>query len=422
MTEAIQEKKFEIAQQSGTSAFSTSSTKEARKEFATLELPTTRMEAWKYTRLAKLKRANLRISDEETVSRELIKEKLVPGIEGSVLVFVNGFFQESLSEIQAESALSITACSNADQLLQFETVRPNEADFFDTMNQAYATDGVELHVRKGETAGQVVQCLFLTVGNEYYAGVRNSIHIESGAAAEFIFLYDSEKSEQCLNHSLTNIQVDQQATLTLNLIQNSDPQGFCVNRSYVSQARDSKFSINTITLDGLLVRNDLFIRVDGSNAETHLNGAYILKGKQHVDNHTTVDHRVAHCESNELYKGVMDEESTAVFNGKVFVRQDAQKINAFQSNGNVLLSDSATVNSKPELEIYADDVKCSHGSTTGQLDEEAVFYLRARGLSEKSARSLMVSAFIGEVLDQLGNEELHSHIYTLLERKYAWVL
>ena len=136
-------------------------------------------------------------------------------------------------------------------------------------------------------------------------------------------------------------------------------------------------------MNGGLVRNNLNIDVKGENCTTNLNGVYQLKGNQHVDNHTVVDHLVPNCESNELYKGIIDEKSTAVFNGKVFVRRNAQKINAFQSNGNVLLSDDATVNSKPELEIYADDVKCSHGSTTGQLDEEAVFYLRARGLSEK---------------------------------------
>ncbi len=161
--------------------------------------------------------------------------------------------------------------------------------------------------------------------------------------------------------------------------------------------------------------------MNGENCETNLNGVYLGKGQMHVDNHSVVDHKVPNCESNEMYKGVMDDKSTAVFNGKVFVRKDAQKINAFQSNGNVLLSDSATVNSKPELEIYADDVKCSHGSTTGQLDEDAIFYLRARGISESSARKMMVAAFIGEVLDdKIKSEEVLSFIQRKLHLMYGW--
>jgi Fe-S cluster assembly protein SufD len=164
----------------------------------------------------------------------------------------------------------------------------------------------------------------------------------------------------------------------------------------------------------------LTINVAGTNCTTNLNGAYLLKENQHVDNHTVVDHLAPHCNSNELYKGVIDDKATAVFNGKVFVRKDAQKINAFQSNGNVLLSDNASVNSKPELEIYADDVKCSHGSTTGQLDEEAVFYLRARGLSEKSARHLMVSAFIGDVLEKIESEEVLAFTQKILQERFGW--
>ena len=208
--------------------------------------------------------------------------------------------------------------------------------------------------------------------------------------------------------------------MTLDKLQYEEETTNHINSEYVNQAKDSTFTLNTITLNGGLVRNNIHVNVNGQNCTTNMNGAYLLKGKQHVDNHTTVDHIAANCNSNELYKGVIDEKATAVFNGKVFVRKDAQKINAFQSNANVLLSDDANVNSKPELEIYADDVKCSHGSTTGQLDEEAVFYLRARGLSEKSARKLMVSAFIGEVLEHLENDSVVSYIERLLKERFGW--
>jgi Fe-S cluster assembly protein SufD len=171
-----------------------------------------------------------------------------------------------------------------------------------------------------------------------------------------------------------------------------------------------------------LVRNDLHIQVQGEHAETHLNGMYMLNGQQHVANYTTVDHQVANCESNELYKGIMDDKSIAVFNGKVFVRQDAQKTNAFQSNANVLISDDAGVNSKPELEIYADDVKCSHGSTTGQLDDEALFYLRARGISERGATQLLLTAFMSDVLDKITVPSVKEKVFEVINKRFNWEL
>jgi Fe-S cluster assembly protein SufD len=219
----------------------------------------------------------------------------------------------------------------------------------------------------------------------------------------------------------TSISIEDGAHLSMTKVQTECNQNYHIASENVNQAQNSNFTINTLTLGGELVRNNLNISVNGQNCETNLNSAYILKDNQHVDNHTLVDHRVPNCVSNELYKGVIDGKATAVFNGKVFVRKDAQKINAFQSNGNVLLSDSASVNSKPELEIYADDVKCSHGSTTGQLDEKAVFYLRSRGLSEKQAREMLVQAFVGDVLEQL-DEPIRDFVNQVLEKRFGWNL
>jgi Fe-S cluster assembly protein SufD len=222
------------------------------------------------------------------------------------------------------------------------------------------------------------------------------------------------------NH-ITEIFISKNANLTIDKLQYEGETSSQIMTEQVEQSDDSTFTINTATLNGLLVRNNLNIAVNGQNCETNLNGVYLLNGNQHVDNHTIVDHLKPNCNSNELYKGVIDGKATAVFNGKVFVRKDAQKINAFQSNGNVLLTDDATVNSKPELEIYADDVKCSHGSTTGQLDEEAVFYLRARGLSETAARQLMVGAFVGEVFEKFENESVTKSIQTILSERFGWI-
>ena len=205
--------------------------------------------------------------------------------------------------------------------------------------------------------------------------------------------------------------------LTIYKLQNENSETSHISTEQVYQEGDSKFNVNTITMGGELVRNNLNIIIDAMNCETNLNGLYLTEGKQHVDNHTLVDHRKPHCQSNELYKGVMKGQSTGVFNGKVFVRQDAQKTNAFQSNKNILLSDDSSIRSKPELEIYADDVKCSHGSTTGQLDEEGIFYLRSRGISEANAINLLMNAFASDVVNKITSKAFKEKIDALLEER-----
>lgn len=384
-----------------------------------LDYPTTRDEAWKYTRVAKIKNSKFEIRN---LKLDSVAEFLVPGLNGPVLVFVNGFYQENLSTIKPEAGISVSPLSAGESwnMDYTGTILPLDGEIFNAMNTAYATDGAAIHIGKKVQAKESIQVLFISSGANTLSSNRNIIVCDDFASAHITLGFFSKDAEATFNNVATEIFAGENSKLTIDKIQAEDASSFCISTEQVKQGKDATFTINTITLDGGLVRNNLSIAVDGQNAETNLSGAYILRGKQHVDNHTTVDHKVAHCVSNELYKGVMDEQSTAVFNGKVFVRKDAQKINAFQSNGNVLLSDDATINSKPELEIYADDVKCSHGSTTGQLDEEAVFYLRARGLSEKSARALMVSAFIGDVLEKVENEDVRAFIDKMLLEKFGW--
>lgn len=384
-----------------------------------LDYPTTRDEAWKYTRVAKIKNATF---ESKAIQLESIKEFLIPGLEGSVVVFINGFYQAAFSEIVAESGVSIAPLStNPSWSANYiNSILPVEGEFFNAMNTFSATDGVAIHIAKNTQVAQSIQVIFIQTGANTYAANRNVIVCEDFGSAHITFGFFSENAENTFNNVVSEVFAGVNSNLKIDKLQLENENSYTIATEQVKQEKDATFTINTITLDGGLVRNNLNIAVDGQNSETNLSGAYVLKGKQHVDNHTIVDHKVAHCISNELYKGVMDESSTAVFNGKVFVRKDAQKINAFQSNGNVLLSDNATINSKPELEIYADDVKCSHGSTTGQLDEEAVFYLRARGISKKSARALMVSAFIGEVLEKIENEAVREFVDQKLLEKFGW--
>jgi Fe-S cluster assembly protein SufD len=241
----------------------------------------------------------------------------------------------------------------------------------------------------------------------------------AGSHVKIIESFVNVGGEKNFNNHVSEIVIAENAHLEYNKIQDKKERNFSVATEQVYQEANSNFTINTATFNGALVRNNLTIEIDGSNCENNLNGLYLGKNKDHIDNHTVVDHKKPHCNSNEVYKGILDDESTGVFNGKVFVRQDAQITNAFQQNNNILLTDNATVNSKPELEIYADDVKCSHGSTTGQIDEEAIFYLQSRGISKKGALKLMINAFAKDALEKISIEALQAYIDNKIEERFV---
>ncbi len=382
---------------------------------ASTPFPTSRVEAWKYTRTTKIKNGEFAI--------QLASATVPTKIDANAiqLIFVNGKFDTANSDKNFPEGIKIQALSEMDPI-EVNAIGANleSNELFAAINTAFATDGLYLHVSAKMQIEPTIEIVHVLKGAGVLSNVRHYFAAEAFSKVTIIQRYISESSTASFGTVFTHVKVAKNASLTIDKIQFEQAHDLQFAQEIVEQDQDSTFTINTITLNGGWVRNNLNISVNGMNCETHLNGAYILKGNQHVDNHTVVDHKVAHCQSNEMYKGVMNDSSTAVFNGKVFVRKDAQKINAFQSNGNVLLSKDASVNSKPELEIYADDVKCSHGSTTGQLDEEAVFYLRARGISEASARQLMVGAFIGEVIEKIENESVVNHIHDLLEKELNW--
>lgn len=383
----------------------------ASKLAASIELPTTRNEKWKYTRLGKIKRGSF----VAPASYEIENLDSYKFIDCPTAVFINGVYQSSLSTI-SEADVEITPYSE-DYKLVDENI--DENDPFQAINVAYLTGGLDITVEKSTVMSAPIHILNITTQDNINANLRITINSEENSQGTFI-LSNFGSSSGAFTNLYLKANLAQNAHLNIDKLQYDSEENYTISNEVIHQHRDSVFTINTFTLNGALVRNNLNISVDGENCETNLYGAYILKGNQHVDNHTVVDQMKPNCESNELYKGVMDDKSTGVFNGKVFVRKDAQKVNAFQSNGNVLLSDDATVNSKPELEIYADDVKCSHGSTTGQLDEEAVFYLRSRGISENSARQLLVTAFIEDTFEHVKNEEIVEFIHGLIKDRFGW--
>lgn len=421
MNDTIQQNKLALFTENLTLsslAFSNDLKNNAMTVLATSDFPTTRQEDWKYTRVGRI--ASIKALPNPQNSSLSLTEM----VDDSALLFVfeNGRFRADLSSSTIPTGIKIKAFSacSSDELSLVGTLVKQENQVFTALNTAYASDGILIHIERNQKISSSIHVLNILSGENTASFTRNLIVCDDFAQAHIIQEYRSQEAISSVNNAITEIFVGANAHLTIDKIQHEEQGNFAVLTEQVDQKKDSTFTINTITLDGTLVRNNLNIEVNGSNCESNLNGAYLLKDNQHVDNHTIVDHKVAHCLSNELYKGVIYDKATAVFNGKVFVRKDAQKINAFQSNGNVLMSDDASVNSKPELEIYADDVKCSHGSTTGQLDDEAIFYLRARGLSEKAARNLMVSAFIGDVLDKIENPSVVQMVQTIIQKKHGW--
>ena len=380
--------------------------------------PTTKTEAWKYTRTTRISNGTFQLANPTVQS---VTPYLIEGLNGNILVFVNGFYQADLSTIIDTKGLNVSSlASTPNDWVKANTKVTLEGEVFNALNTAFTTDGVCIEIAKNAIIEEPIQLIYITTGSSVLSTVRNILIANDNSEATITMNYVGENAEANFTNVITEVTVKTNASLSIHKVQQENNTNFHINTETVSQGRDSRFTLSTSTFSGAIVRNNVYVHVDGENAETNLYGLYLTDDKQLVDNHTVIDHKVPNCNSNELYKGVLDGQSTGVFNGKVYVREQAQKINAFQSNGNVLLSDNASMNSKPELEIYADDVKCSHGSTTGQIDEEAIFYLRARGISEKSAKSLLINGFVGEVVDQISNEIVREHITKLMAQKLGY--
>lgn len=391
-----------------------------RQEAASLlenqAFPDRKSEAWKYTRVNKLIKETFKQQSYGSIE---LSDHSIEGLDCYELVFLNGKFEAELSSYPNDGNISLSPLSDQSCNL-CEAMNANN-NVFTLINQAYFTDGLLLKVNKNIQLSKPIHVIHLSKGDHVTNQVRHRIELEEGADVNVIFSYLSEDENMQFNNVVLEAQIAENAGLHVVKLQDENLNSFHIAKDRIHQKSNSRFTINTVTIGGQLVRNDLEIMVAGTNCETILNGAYVTSGDQHVDNHTIVDHLEADCYSNELYKGVLGDSSTGVFNGKVFVRQDSQRINAFQNNGNILLSDHATINSKPELEIYADDVKCSHGSTTGQLDEEAIFYLRARGLSESSAKKMLVSAFVMDTIGNIKDESVTAWLEAKLEAKFALI-
>ena len=398
-------------------AVSTSIQKEATQALNGMDFPTTRVEEWKYTRVGRIANKSFR---QEKVETNVEKYK-IKDLDAHVLVFVNGYYDKALSSIKDDAALSIQSINELDHAYYGDVMEETEENVFSLINKAYQTGGVYINVGKNQKTDYPIHLLHVTSGEGVISNAQHFIHLEKGAKTEVITTYNAENAENSFTNVVLEGHVEENASLTIQKLQFEDKNVFHISNEFFVQDPSSHFKINTITTGSLLTRNGLSVIVEGENCHTEMNGVYLGTENQHLDNHTLIEHLYSNCTSSETYKGVMDDKSTGVFNGKVIVRPNAQKIEAYQSNGNILLSKTSTVNSKPELEIYADDVRCSHGSTTGQLDEDAIYYLRTRGISEDKAKQLMVAAFIGEVLEKIENTEIREKVDNHFLENFGWV-
>jgi Fe-S cluster assembly protein SufD len=283
------------------------------------------------------------------------------------------------------------------------------------------TDGAFIYIPENVPMEGPVEIIHISTGkNETFSSPRHLIIAEKNSSISIIennIVHDLKA--QVIVNSHVDIFAGENSKIQFYRVQNECRSVAQITTMNVIQKKNSHFDTNTITLGSDWTRNNLNIELNGENCESHLNGLFITNGTDHLDNHTSVQHNMPNCQSNQLYKGILDGKSIGIFNGKIFVERDAQKTNAYQSSKNILLSDDATINTKPQLEIYADDVKCSHGSTTGQLNEEALFYLRSRGLSVDSARNLLLYAFANDVLDTIRIDSLKTYLEELVNKKLA---
>lgn len=390
--------------------------KAAKEQLLQLDFPTTKNEYWKYTRVSKLANGQFKSPDQSTQTNLTKALESVIACE-NYLVIENGIVRKDLSQF-SNSDFKIEVIKAVDANVS-DLNYARRDDVFSLLNTAYFDELISITATAKKKIETVLQLIFIGTGEGVFSNSKLIIKAQEFAEAKVFSNFISVGKNNFTN-VVSHINVADNAKLTYDKIQNEGNEIFHISTEEITQGKNSYFKINTATLSGAIVRNNINIAVNGENCESHMNGVVITKDNQVVDNHSFVNHKVPNCFSNENYKYVLDGKSTGVFNGRVIVQKDAQKINAYQKNSNILLSDFAQINSKPELEIYADDVKCSHGSTTGQLDDNALFYLQARGISKAKAKKLLVSAFIDEVIAEFGAEVAQEKINAILVDQHGW--
>ncbi len=395
----------------------------ALEAFSNMDFPNLRDENWKYTNVSPALKSHFHLTNENELNE--LNVRRISDEEAITLVFVNGNFNKKLS-VNPVQGLLIKNLSDAlvenPEIIEkyFGTQCDLKADIFPSMNTLFFKDGAFVYMPEGVVLEKPIQLIYISgpEASQTVSYPRNLFIANKNSSFKVFESYQSVTSDaEVFINSQTEIVVDENAQVEYYKLQLDSNKTCHIDTVQALQHQNSKLSVYTICLGGSLVRNKLGIRLEGTSCETHMKGLTILKDSQHVDNHTFIDHAMPHCYSNELYKNIIDDKAHSVFSGKIMVRKDAQKTNAFQSCKNILLSPNAVADAMPQLEIFADDVKCSHGATTGRLNEESMFYLQARGIGKEKAKGLLIHAFAGEVIESVSIPAVKSILENLLAEK-----
>lgn len=398
----------------------------AIKIFEEKGFPSKKEEAWKYTSLNSILKEDYSVfpKQENALEYSEVKKYLIHDIDTYKIIFIDGKYSSHLSQTTHEGVdvcLMSTALSKPKYQLIIENYfnKATEKDSLSALNTAFSQEGAYIHIPKNKIVEKPIQIIHFSTGNEAAIMLqpRNLVVVDENSHVQIIERHQSLTTNPVLTNSVTEIFANKRAIIDYYKIQNDNENASLIDNTCVKQQKESFASVHTFSFGGKLIRNNLNFYQEGERMDSTLKGITIIGNKQHVDHNTLVHHIEPNCESHQDYKGIFSDRSTGVFNGKVLVNKEAQKTNAFQANNNILLSDKATINTKPQLEIFADDVKCSHGCTIGQLDESALFYMRSRGIPEKEARALLMFAFSNNVLASVKIPELKQRITKIIANK-----
>jgi Fe-S cluster assembly protein SufD len=399
----------------------------ALKNFENKGFPTKKEEAWKYTSLNAILKNDFSVfpKQENAIEFKEVKKYFLHEIDTYKVVFIDGVFSSFLSST-THDGIDVCLMSSALNKPKYKMVIDayfnqiaSKDESLTSLNTAFANEGAYINIPKSKVADKPIEIMYFSTDKEAALLVqpRNLIIVGENSHVQIIERHQSLNENAVLTNSVTEIFAQKRAIVDYYKIQNDNLEANLIDNTYVSQKMESTVSVNTFSFGGNLTRNNLNFYHYGERIVSHLNGITIIGDNQHVDHYTLVRHEQPNCESHQDYKGIFSDRSTGVFNGKIFVEKEAQKTNAFQKSNNILLSDKATINAKPQLEIFADDVKCSHGCTIGQLDESAMFYMQQRGIPKKEAKALLMYAFSNDVIESIKIPELKKRITRIIADK-----
>ncbi|MBC3845883.1 Fe-S cluster assembly protein SufD [Winogradskyella echinorum] len=399
---------------------------EAIKTFETEGFPTKKQEAWKYTSLNSVLKHDYSVfpKHDNAIEFKDVKKYFIHDIDAYKIIFIDGKYASHLSQT-THDGIDVCLMSSALSKPKYRILIENyfnkiaSKDSLSSLNTAFSSEGAYIHIPKNKLVDKPIQIIHFSTGNEAALMLqpRNLVVVDENSHVQIIERHQSLTDNPVLTNSVTEIFANKRAIVDYYKIQNDRESASLIDNTFVNQKQESLAKVHTFSFGGKLIRNNLNFYQNGERIDSTMKGITIIGNKQHVDHNTLVHHIEPNCESHQDYKGIFNDSSTGVFNGKVVVEKEAQKTNAFQANNNILISDKASINTKPQLEIFADDVKCSHGCTIGQLDESAMFYLRSRGIPEKEARALLMFAFSNNVLDSVKIPEIKSRITKIIANK-----